>query len=191
MAKPKDEIKEQLIYQTALKIILKDGFTGLKMSRLAKESGVATGTLYIYFNTKEQLINKLFIRLKEKHQTYTLLGITPDTPFFQNFKQAWYNVMQYALDYPEEVAFLDQYHRSVYLKVDTKDAATTLLRPIDELLQQGKKELLIKPIDTALLRNHLNGSIRYLASAHHEGHVQMTKRKMGQAFQLAWDSIKR
>ena len=40
-------------------MVLEEGFTSLKMSALAQKAGVATGTIYLYFEGKEDLINKL------------------------------------------------------------------------------------------------------------------------------------
>ena len=59
----KDETKVQLILGTALKMIERVGLAGLKMSDLAKEAGVATGTVYIYFEDKNQLIRELYLYL--------------------------------------------------------------------------------------------------------------------------------
>ncbi|MBK7429323.1 MAG: helix-turn-helix transcriptional regulator [Saprospiraceae bacterium] len=39
---------------------MKSGYTDLRMADVAKEAGMATGTLYIYFKNKEELINTLF-----------------------------------------------------------------------------------------------------------------------------------
>ena len=49
MPKAKDENKIEQIFKATLKLVSVEGFGGLRMSDVAKEAGMATGTLYIYF----------------------------------------------------------------------------------------------------------------------------------------------
>ena len=53
MPKLKDEAKVSAIYEAALKVILDTGYVGLKMSQVAQEAGIATGTIYTYFKKQE------------------------------------------------------------------------------------------------------------------------------------------
>ena len=49
----KDPNKLAAIYKATLKTVLREGFSGLKMGSVAKEAGIATGTMYVYFESKE------------------------------------------------------------------------------------------------------------------------------------------
>ena len=55
MARPRDTNKIDLIYKAALNLVVKIGYVELKMSDVAKEAGMATGTLYIYFSNFETI----------------------------------------------------------------------------------------------------------------------------------------
>jgi AcrR family transcriptional regulator len=68
----KDDVKEKLILEKALSMISKIGLSGLKMSLLAKEVGVATGTIYIYFKDKKDLIDNLYVYLVKKKRSFLL-----------------------------------------------------------------------------------------------------------------------
>ncbi|MCZ8518606.1 MULTISPECIES: TetR/AcrR family transcriptional regulator [Paenibacillus] len=62
MASRKKE-KYDLILEAALKVIAEHGFHGSQVSRIAKEAGVADGTIYLYFKNKEDILVSL---LREK-----------------------------------------------------------------------------------------------------------------------------
>ncbi|RUO73791.1 TetR/AcrR family transcriptional regulator [Pseudidiomarina sediminum] len=50
----------ETIVTTALTLVSEGGFNGLQMAQLARQSGVATGTLYRYFPSKEELCTAVF-----------------------------------------------------------------------------------------------------------------------------------
>ena len=54
--KPRDENKILDIYRATLELVKETGLAGITMGQIAKEAGLATGTVYIYFNNKEDLI---------------------------------------------------------------------------------------------------------------------------------------
>ena len=55
MARPIDPEKRNAILQAARKIILRDGYQAAKISSIAGEAGVAPGTVYLYFDSKEAI----------------------------------------------------------------------------------------------------------------------------------------
>ncbi|RUT28661.1 TetR/AcrR family transcriptional regulator [Paenibacillus zeisoli] len=59
MASRKTE-KYELILEAALKVIAENGFHGSQISKIAKEAGVADGTIYLYFKKKEDILISLF-----------------------------------------------------------------------------------------------------------------------------------
>jgi TetR/AcrR family fatty acid metabolism transcriptional regulator len=52
--------KYDLILEAALKVIAEYGFHGSQVSKIAKEAGVADGTIYLYFKNKEDILISLF-----------------------------------------------------------------------------------------------------------------------------------
>lgn len=56
----REQPKYQKIIQAAVEVIAENGFHGAQISRIAKKAGVADGTIYLYFNNKEDLLVSLF-----------------------------------------------------------------------------------------------------------------------------------
>lgn len=59
MARPLDPEKRNAILQAAKKIIIRDGYETAKIARIAEEAGVAAGTVYLYFESKEAIADAL------------------------------------------------------------------------------------------------------------------------------------
>ncbi len=56
--------KKTAIMGAALKLFTERGFHGTSTAQISKNAGVATGTLFNYFPTKEDLINSLYFEVK-------------------------------------------------------------------------------------------------------------------------------
>jgi AcrR family transcriptional regulator len=55
--------KEQKILEAAIKIFSEKGYSAATTSEIAKEAGVAEGTIFRYFKTKKDLLRGILIRL--------------------------------------------------------------------------------------------------------------------------------
>lgn len=56
----KDHTKREKIIKAALKVFAKKGFYQAKVSEIAREAEVADGTIYLYFNNKDDILINLF-----------------------------------------------------------------------------------------------------------------------------------
>jgi TetR/AcrR family fatty acid metabolism transcriptional regulator len=52
--------KRERILDAAVKVFAKDGFYNAKVAQIADEAGVADGTIYLYFKSKDDLLISLF-----------------------------------------------------------------------------------------------------------------------------------
>jgi len=52
--------KHEKILKAAIKVFAKNGFHNSKISQIAKEAGVADGTIYLYFKNKDDILIKVF-----------------------------------------------------------------------------------------------------------------------------------
>src|SRR5690606_16805227 len=52
--------KYQQIIEAAVKVIAENGYHASQVSKIAKEAGVADGTIYLYFKNKEDVLVSVF-----------------------------------------------------------------------------------------------------------------------------------
>jgi TetR/AcrR family fatty acid metabolism transcriptional regulator len=60
VAPPAPEGKRERILDAAIKVFAAEGFYNAKVSQIAHEAGVADGTIYLYFKSKDDLLINLF-----------------------------------------------------------------------------------------------------------------------------------
>src|SRR5690348_11655773 len=97
----RDELKEQVIRQKALEMIVGEGFDGFSMQKLAKAADVSPATIYIYFKDKEDLILQLCRQEGTMMTEETLKDFTPSMSFSEGLKVQWVNRAKYCLKHPE------------------------------------------------------------------------------------------
>ncbi len=113
----KDEKKQKLIRKKAIELIVREGFDGLSMHKLAKAANVSPATIYIYFKDKEDLIIQLCVEEFDKMGEATLANFDPEMPFDVGLKVQWMNRIKYCLENPLNMHFLEQAKFSPYIGV--------------------------------------------------------------------------
>lgn len=191
MAREKDPQKTKTIFSTTLRLVLDKGFSGLRMQDVAKEAGLATGTLYIYFKDKEDLINSLFLHLKRENTNEFLKGLDGSQPFMHNFRRIWMQYFYTSISRPERTAFLEQYYRSPYIDKPTSELARNWLEPVYQMLEKGKKELLLKDLPSDILLTQLTGPVHELIRSLPADDFPHKESLAEVMYQMAWDSVKR
>src|SRR6266568_3611424 len=72
-----DGAKRRQIIEGARRVFLTQGFDAASMGEIARAAGVSKGTLYVYFESKEELF-AVVAREACKTQAETLLALDPD-----------------------------------------------------------------------------------------------------------------
>ena len=187
----KDLNKVDIIFRASLELIMKEGIAGLTMSKLARKAGLATGTLYIYFKSKEELLNKLYSTLYKESADRFMTGYDSKEPFLTGLKKVWINYLKHRIEHYEESVFLEQYYRSPYISKKEIQMAEFMKSPVQQMIRRGKDEGVVKQdVDDEMLFLSMLGFIRELADEHVTGVYELDHKRIEQAFQLSWHSIR-
>ncbi|EAY29011.1 TetR/AcrR family transcriptional regulator [Microscilla marina] len=111
----KDERKIEVIYEATLHLIQEVGIAGITVAKIAKEAKLATGTVYIYFKNKEELINQLYLHLKKQTTENLFVGFDPTEPIKVCMKKLFVNALKNKMASFKEGVFMEQYYHSPYI----------------------------------------------------------------------------
>lgn len=92
--------KKTLLFESALELIRKHGFHGTPVGRVARQAGVAAGTVYTYFKSKDEMILELYTYVKSKVLAEVSAKDNPSLPFQQRFFAFWENLTSLYLTKP-------------------------------------------------------------------------------------------
>ena len=161
------------------------------MSEIAREAGMATGTLYIYFKNKEELINSLFADCRQSSIENYFKNYDASEPFKSGFMLVWMNILQYRVKHFNEVVFMDQCYHSPFLNECTMKLTKQIINPLFVLIERGKEENVFKEADTFSLMVFMFGTIHEGVKHAHYSHKTLTKNAIKDMFTMCWDGMKR
>ena len=101
MARPKSDDKRSAILAAAVRVIVTHGL-GAPTALIAREAGVANGSLFTYFETKAALFNQLYLELKAGMATAALDGLPVGADLREQFAHVWSHWMRWAVGHPEQ-----------------------------------------------------------------------------------------
>ena len=108
----RDENKEANIREKALEIIVKKGFDGLSMQKLAKAAKVSPATIYIYFENREDLLRNLFNHTQKAFAKSALNNFNPNATLEEGLWLQWKNRLEFILEFPIYFQFFEQFRNS-------------------------------------------------------------------------------
>jgi len=188
--KPRDEQKIQQIYAATLKGVQERGLAGVTMSEIAREAGIATGTLYIYFTSKEDLINALYSECRKSSAGVFFRGYSEQEPFKPGFRKIYFNIVRHRVDHFGEAIFMEQCYHSPFLSEATREESRKIMDPLYSLMERGKREQLVKDLDIKLLLLYMVGTINEVVKQYHYSGKKITRQTTESIFKLCWDGIK-
>jgi AcrR family transcriptional regulator len=101
MARARSPEKRSAILEAAVEEIAKSGL-GASTAEIARSAGVAAGTLFTYFASKDELLNELYFELKM--EVYARLnGEFPHGASLERrARHVWSSYLHWAIDFPEK-----------------------------------------------------------------------------------------
>ena len=187
----KDEQKIDLFLASTLTLVGQVGLVGLTMPLIAKRSGVAIGTLYIYFKSKDDLIHALYKEVKNRFGATIFIGFSQELPVKEGFQVIWENSLRYVVSNYSEQVFLQQFIASPYKREDQAMAvARPVMAPLAQLFERGQKKGLLKPDTEFLMPSLLFGFVQQIAAHIHHKPARLTKAFMDTSFRFFWDAIR-
>lgn len=160
--------KKELIIEAALKLFVENGFHGTATGKIALEAGVATGTLFNYFKTKDELVIAIYKQLKEELVDYITKNTENQTDTKGKIKIQISATLFWGLENPFKFRFIQQFHSSPYLSKVEVEVINNQVLPHLQLIQIGIDEGLIKsmPVDLiySIISSQTFGLYHYLTS---------------------------
>src|ERR1022692_2256901 len=104
---PRSEDKKECILSAALDLFAEKGFHGTAVPEIAERAGVAAGTIYRYFTSKEAMVNAVYQRQKSQ----LLASVLDEFPYGSEARAQIHHfvskVLTFARKQPQAFKFLE------------------------------------------------------------------------------------
>ena len=139
MSRPKSDQKRSAILEAATRVIVTQGLSA-PTAGIAKEAGVANGSLFTYFETKADLFNQLYLELKGEMASAAMKDLPEAAELREQVFHLWQNWMDWAMSFPEKRRALAQLGVSDEIRPETRAAAHKTMARVAELLERARAD---------------------------------------------------
>ena len=190
MVRLKTDDKRDAILRATLRLVNSNGFHAAPIAKIASDIGISAGTIYLYFQNKEDLINTLYSELKAKFAQQALQGFSPDMPVKKGFEIIWRNILLYKISEPEEAVFIDQCDNTPMITEVSRELGFKMVQPLFDLWERGQQEGIIKPFCRQMLFAFSLFPIIYVANVYNKSGKELSSDAIDMAFSASWDAIR-
>lgn len=183
--------KKDLIINAALKLFVESGFHGTATSKIAQEAGIANGTLFQYFKTKDELVIALYIFVKDELALFIAKNTKETKDLKEVIKSQILSSLFWALDNSIKFRFIQQFHTSPYIGQVEQEVLYKQVEPHLTLIQKGIEQGVLKslPADLifSLMSNQVFGLYQFITSK--ELSKVQQHETIETTFEMLWDMI--
>jgi len=97
-----------LVRRALVELVAEHGFRGTSMAAIAERAGVATGTAYVHYASKDDLVIATYREIKAGLSEFAVAGLVSEAPPAATFALLWHNVYEHLAVDPDRARFLLQ-----------------------------------------------------------------------------------
>ncbi len=139
MPRPKSSDKRSAVLAAAIRAIVSQGLSA-PTAGIAKDAGVANGSLFTYFATKTELFNQLYLELKHEMSSAALDGLPEGADLRNQMFHVWRNWTHWALSSPDKRQALSQLSVSSDITAANRAAGHKMMAGLAELVEHSRAE---------------------------------------------------
>jgi AcrR family transcriptional regulator len=186
MARPRSDDKRRAILEAALELFAERGIGHVPTSAISAAAGVAEGTLFTYFKSKDDLLNQLYLEIRKEIDRH-LEDYPADSDPRTRVRFVWDKLVDLCVAQPERLKVQTQLRSSGRLLKDLELPGRTvreMLKTTQEAIagdefKQAPSEFLV-----LLIRAHAEAAGEYILAHPEQASIS---REMG--FKLIWRGL--
>ncbi len=186
----KQSDKRKAIMEASLKLFCEKCFQDTSTASISQAANVGTGTLFCYFNSKEDLVNALYLESKEELAAFVAEGVWEHQTFKHRLKHIFERRIKWYRSNREKIKFMGQYHTSSLITKITREKAlmssTGLNDVITKAIQDGELQSSSTDLTTALISGYVHQAALYVAENAPESDLVKWQ---NEAFQVLWKGV--
>ena len=164
-----DTAKRDKVIQTVLQITMEEGLAALSFDKLAKRAGISSGTPYVYYKDKTDMLSCIYAQvwqgLQEGLQQAIDMGRTPGEKLFFGLRQ----LAQTLLAHPQEAHFfLSVVNAPEFVTAEALRENSLPSPPLMAVYQEAISRRLMKTDNVAYINAVLFGPLFLILQQHRQ-----------------------
>jgi AcrR family transcriptional regulator len=144
VARPRSEDKRNAILDAATRLFAERSLAAAPTSEISKRAGVAEGTLFTYFETKDDLINSLYRKIKMELEDALMSEFPRKKNLRTRLQHVWDRYVKWGIANREQRKVLTQLQASDLLTEDSREAGNAPFVEVQTMIRHAISERVLK-----------------------------------------------
>lgn len=181
--------KKQRIILTMLELVVDQGLHATPMSQVAKEANVAVGTIYHYFENKNQIIEEIFDMVNKDFGVILMANI-PDGDFKKQFEAMWLNLFNYFIGNPLAFKFIEYVAIPPVINAEIIKKSSKHFKSIKEFFLKGIEHKHLADTRLCIIIQISYSAVVAMCKLKLNNEATVTENDIKQAIEMTWNAIK-
>jgi TetR/AcrR family transcriptional regulator, repressor of fatR-cypB operon len=183
--------KRDQIILAARDLIFEKGLQDVSMSQIAERAKVGMGTIYNYFNSKEELVYCLYDKTKTSISDFILKDYAEEQPIVVRFLYIFRKIIEYGVQYPREFRLSQQLEQVPFIQSQAQSKAYPSSIIFEQMFREAKNQRILKEMPDKIMVLLVVGALNSLVEAYTARQISIDDGLIEQAISACWDAIKR
>lgn len=183
--------KKERILNAGLSLIVERGLERTPMSQIADRAEVGMGTVYKNFKNKEDIINGIYVKIKEEEAAIVFVNLGFSNDVKETFYDYYSRMIDYFLAHPLKFDFISRYAFSPIITSEMQQTAMAQFYPFDKLYELGLEQGIFKMIKAKHMTFFVFSAIAYWLKAAKELNIKIDTAYKEILLSMAWDAVKK
>ncbi|MDQ1080261.1 TetR/AcrR family transcriptional regulator [Pseudoroseomonas cervicalis] len=139
MARPRSDARRQAILAAALQVIGAEG-PSAPTATIARAAGVSNGSLFTYFPTKADLLNQLYVALKQEMGGVIREALGEEGELHDQMLRMWTRWIGWAVSGPEKRRVLAHLNVCGDITPESREAGLAAMAGLQALVERSRTE---------------------------------------------------
>ena len=177
---------------SALKLFVQNGVQQTSTAEITQDAGTAAGTLFLYFPTKQALVDELILNIGREQSEYINARLQPSLPARETFLAIWQGSIRWFLEHMDAYKYFRQVKDSRLVSEAVTQESGKYFGYYFTAIQKGLAQGAIQPYPVELIGEMLSqdlAGVMNLIERQPDAYKQQEYIRLG--FDLFWDGIKK
>lgn len=152
MARLSKQQIEVAIRQAVVDEVAEQGIGSASVGAIAKRAGISPGTIYLHFENKEDMLQRVYLQIKTEFHKIMVAAIE-ETISEVMIRRMWFDLFKYASAHPNYFLFIEHTGAAQVLTEDQAKSISYMQNDIAGMLQRAidDKTLAQLPVSTVIV----------------------------------------
>jgi TetR/AcrR family transcriptional regulator, repressor of fatR-cypB operon len=189
VARPKDDEKRQAIRDAVIAVVIEGGLANVSISKIAKRAGVSSGTIYLYFSNKEELIQQTYLDIKTDWFDAMFDAANSGENSTDKIRNMWFALFDFVVARPNEFLFSETVGAAHLIDVANEASISKKIRKLEGVMTNAIKDGTLAKAPVASIQAVLMAPAVQLAKTAARDKKKVKPALLRDTFDIVWRGL--